>query len=203
MKKTTIAAALLMIISTCSFAGVTKDGEKDKDKTKGESKASISGSTKDEVYNLLYRSNTPGKVLVSIRDAKGKLILVDYIRNKDGFMRPYNFSTLTEGNYLVEVTDHNGKMSMPVEHKSHEVKNSIKADVKALSNDRKYELLMLGNLSKGVKVTIYNKYDKVIFTEVITMPGGFSKVYDLTKVEDREVTFEVRSEKKIILTERF
>lgn len=197
MKKTTIAAAFLMAISTLTFAG------NDKDKAKGESTATIINSTKENVYKLHYNSATPGTVAVNILDASGKVILIDYIKNKEGFVRPYNFQGLSEGNYFIEVNDHAGKVKIPLTHKSEQISNFIKADVKALSSDRKFELLMLGNLSKGVVVTIYNKFDKIIYSESITETSGIRKVYNLSKVGDREITFEVKAQNKVIHTERF
>jgi hypothetical protein len=41
--------------------------------------------------------------------------MVDRIKNeRDGFMRPYNFASLEEGNYQIEINDHNGKVVLPL-----------------------------------------------------------------------------------------
>jgi hypothetical protein len=195
--RTTLTAALLAIVSTGLFAGNDTDNTKD-------SQAIVRNSSKNSVYQLVYTSASTGTVKVSILDANGNLIMTDRILNsQDGFMRPYNFSGLAEGNYLIEVQDGKNTVKLPVTHKITSIEEAINVKIKALAVEKKFQLTMLGSSENGLQVDILDGANKLVYTDYIDAHNSFSKVYDLTKVKAENFTFEVKSSNKLISKEQF
>jgi hypothetical protein len=54
---------------------------------------------------VFYKGVESNDVKVSIYDESNRLIYKETIRKVDGFIRPYNLSQLSKGNYTVEVID--------------------------------------------------------------------------------------------------
>jgi len=106
-------SALLGGVLLCTFVfarGIDKP-------IKGSSVAvtNVSGST---LYKVYYKSERRGKVKVSIINEKGNTIFYETINKVDGFLRPYNFEELPEGQYSIKVEDENGKSVEKVDYNS-------------------------------------------------------------------------------------
>ena len=193
--RATLTAALLAVVSTGLFAGNDRDNTND-------TQAIVRNSSKNAVYQLVYTSASENSVKVSIMDANGNLIMTDKIQNAtEGFMRPYNFSGLAEGNYLIEVQDGKNTVKLPVTHKRNVEEINVK--IKALAIEKKYQLTMLGSSEYGLQVDILDQTNKLVYTEYIDAHSSFSKVYDLSKVRANNFTFEVKSSNKLISKEQF
>ncbi|QHT69193.1 hypothetical protein GXP67_22385 [Rhodocytophaga rosea] len=178
---------------------LANDREKSSD-----AKAIIRNSGKSAVYQLVYLSEVPGTVNVSIVDAKGNTIMTDRVKNvEEGFMRPYNFSALAEGNYLIEIQDAKGKVMVPFIHKVSKTVQPLNVKVKALPTDKKFQVIMIGNQSDVLQVNILDEAKALVYTDYIDATNSFSKVYDLTKVKANNFTFEIRNSNEIISTQQF
>lgn len=57
-----------------------------------------------EVVKVIHVSEKPCNVLISIQDEYGKEVFSEWIRSKEGFIRPYNLSLLDEGVYQIQVS---------------------------------------------------------------------------------------------------
>lgn len=193
MKKSILVAALVTVMSTSIFAG----------NEKGEINAVVKSSTKNGVYELLYRSTTPGTVTVQIFDAKGNLVLTDRVQNQNGFKRPYNFAFQTEGNYTIEVTDNSGKLRLPLMHQAIIAAQPAKVTVSALPDSKKYQVVMVGQIANDVRVDILDADSRVIFSDNISARNSFSKVYDLSQLKVANFTFEVKSQNQVVNTTQF
>ena len=194
--KSILIALLVTVMSSALFAN---DREKLSD-----AKAIIRSSGKSSVYQLVYLSEVPGTVSVSILDAKGKTIMTDRVKNvEEGFMRPYNFSALAEGNYVIEVQDSKGKVKVPFIHKVNKAVQPMQLKVKALPTDKKYQLIMVGSQADVLQVNILDGDRTLVYTDYIDANNSFSKVYDLTKVKASNFTFEIRNSNEIITTQQF
>jgi len=76
---------------------------------KGSSSVAVTNVAGSTLYKVYYNPIRPGKVKVSIIDEKGTTSLLKTMKKMDGFMRPYNFDGLPEGQYTIKVEDENGK----------------------------------------------------------------------------------------------
>ncbi len=192
MKKVLISAALLTVLGANVWATPG-------DEVKGAVKASVTTTTKNGVYQLLYRGT--GAVKVTITNAAGEIVLTDQINTEGGFMRPYNFSSQPAGAYTVTVLDRNGKASLPLVHGAAE---SIRPNVQIKPvQDKKFQLTLMGSSADQVSVNIYDAALNLVYTDQIEKQGSFSRVYDLTKVPTGVFTFEVLSQGNIITTKQF
>jgi hypothetical protein len=115
-------------------------------------------------------------------------------------MRPYNFSSLAEGDYQIEINDHNGKVVLPLNHAVSVA--PVKVKIEALEA-KKFQLVMVGQPAEGLQVDILDNNNKVVFSDFITAQSSFRKVYNLNQVQAENFKFEVRSQNRIITTEKF
>lgn len=72
----------------------------------------------DITFKVLYDIDEPTVVRIKIKDENGALVRTDKIKNTEGFMQRYNFSSLKEGKYVVELSDKYGVVSQEVEVKT-------------------------------------------------------------------------------------
>ena len=187
-------ASLLMVLSLPGFANDCEDGNP----VGAKAQMSIEKSGEDAVYRLVYQSNNQEVVSVSIYNERGHLLLTDRIRNVSGFARPYNFRELPGGEYTIQITDASGTTTKTVQHGGESLRQETagrpsepKVNVNALAESTKYELSVLGDRSEVVTVTIYDAQNNLVFSEQISQPGSFRRVYDLSKVRANGGAFEV------------
>ncbi len=148
----------------------------------------------------MYRGT--GIVKVIITNAAGETVLTDYINAEGGFLRPYNFTAQPAGTYTVSVLDRNGKASLPVVHSGAAGQIRPKVQIKPVQ-DKKFELTLIGGNAEQVSVKIYDDALNLVYTDQIEKQGSFSRVYDLTKIQANNVTFEVVNQGDIITTKQF
>lgn len=198
MKTTATLIALLMtVMSSVLYAANDRENTSD-------AQAIVRTSSKNSVYQLVYLSQIHGTVTVSITDASGNIIMTDRVKNiEDGFMRPYNFSAIAEGNYLIEIQDSKGKVKVPFIHKVNKDMQPLKVNVRALPAEKKFKLVMVGNNENLLQVNILDQANTLVYTDYINASSNFSKVYDLTKVRASNFTFEIRNADKLISTQQF
>ena len=58
---------------------------------------------------MIYKAAEKSNVKLSILDNKGVLIFQETMRQTDGFVRPYNFVNIGEGEYVIELESGNSK----------------------------------------------------------------------------------------------
>src|ERR1041385_7272191 len=62
-----------------------------------------------EIFKVIYSGEDVANVNVTIRDSDGNKVFSEDIISVHGFIRPYNFSQLSKGDYLICVTDKLGR----------------------------------------------------------------------------------------------
>ncbi len=97
MKKTlSIFIVLLAISSAVSARRMDKPEE-----------ASTMAVTKSgSLVKLFYKGVKDCNVKVTITNSENQIVFEELIKQVDGFMRPYNFSELPEGDYTIKLVDH-------------------------------------------------------------------------------------------------
>lgn len=194
-KKITFIAGLIALMSTSLFASNDRGGITEN------TQPIVRATGKKAVYQVVYQSSQKGIVTVNILDANGRVVMVDRLKNDEhGFMRPYNFSSLAEGNYQIEITDHSGKVVLPLTHAV--VTAPVKVKIEALDT-KKFQLVMVGQALNGLHVDILDNNNKVVYSDYIQSQSSFSKVYNLSQLQSENFKFEVRNQNKVITTEKF
>jgi len=190
--KATVFAVLLAAISTVSFA----DGKYD-EKADREPEVKIIPSVSSHTYKLVYVSDLAGQVKVDIIDKNGSTILTDRILNKNGFIRPYNFSNLPEGAYTLKVIDGQNEIKESFTYETAVTKSpiSVRTD---LESDNKVKLTVIGVQKEKVIVKIIDRFNRVVAEDDIDAVKSFCKVYDFSKIGGTDFTFEVITSDKIL-----
>lgn len=126
-------------------------------------------------YKLVYPVRTAGIVYVKIYDQDNQLVFSDRIRNKDGFMRPYDFSDMPDGNYKFTIQSAGGQVTTDIVHKQY--KNDL--DISVADTDEKdaYRLVVKGVKNDPVYVNIYDQKDRLVYEDVVKVGKNFSRIY--------------------------
>lgn len=169
MKKTLSFLAALMMISSLILAA-------DSPRSKPGTAVVKNGAT----YKLYYNGSQQMDVAISIRNADDQIVFREVLKHVDGFVRPYNFSDLSEGEYTIEIRDDNGLKIEKIRYEK--AVDSKQARVLKLSGSENKYLLMISNKSaKAVKVRILDESDNVIYNQHETITGDFARIYNLNK----------------------
>lgn len=185
MKKTLSVLVVLMVISSVVFA-------RRLDNPGASSNAAVVkiGTT----FKLYYKGPQQANVKVSIRNANNKIVFTETIKNVEGFVRPYNFSNLPEGEYSIHVSDQFGGQIEKITYKR-EKSEPLAHLLKVAGSDGKY-LLTVNNRENGdVTVRIYDEANNVIYDRKEFVSKDFAKVYNLEGVVGDQFTFEVSDAK--------
>jgi len=143
------------------------------------------------IYNVHYKAAETGKVKISIYNNVKQLVFAEILSNVASFVRPYNFSNLSEGEYTIIVEDKNGKQAETVNYAMDKVTSMIKVSEVANATD-KFLLNVTSTGSDLVTVRILDSTNNLIYTQQVEVTGSLGIVYNLSQVKlaDR-VTFEV------------
>jgi len=147
-----------------------------------------------DLVKLFYRGEKTGKVKVSIYNDKGQKVFVETMRKTEHFMRPYNFSSLPEGDYTIEIADEQGVRSGKVSHSFSSVPGRRFAHLTRLSApESKYLLAVPNATSDELTVRIFDEQNNLLYQETEIVDGNFAKLYNLDKATANP-TFEIRDD---------
>ena len=180
MKKTLSVLAMLMIFSSVVFARRLE--------TPGAAPSAAivkSGST----FKLYYKGTEQADVKVSIWDASDHLVFSETLRKVDGFVRPYNFSSLPEGEYTIKISDKFGRQIEKITYKQ-EKSPALAHLLKVGGADAKYLLTVSNRGDNDVTVRIYDSSNNVIYNKKEAVSSDFAKIYNLEGIGG-DFTFEV------------
>jgi hypothetical protein len=133
------------------------------------------------LFKVFYKSATYGNVKVSIFNENQTMVFSESVRKTHGFVRPYNFENLPEGQYTILVEDGTGKHSENIvwERKSLKKVNIVKIP----STDSKYLLTGFSKNADNIRVSIYDNEGKIIFEEDRDVNGKFNQIYNLKNLK--------------------
>jgi hypothetical protein len=154
---------------------------------KGSSSVAVTNAMGSTLYKVYYKGDRPLKVKISIVDEKGSTVLNETIRNLDGFIRPYNFYGLPEGQYTIKVEDENGKTVEKVNYKSGRIEKLIQ--IHKLAGENKYLLSISSPKPEDVFIYIFDDKGNLVYNEIQSIKKDFAQVYNL--MEMKSFTIEV------------
>lgn len=177
MKKITLVV-VSVLVSAFAFAG--PDDPK--------SSSGMAVLKRDESsFKLVYKSELQSDVKVQIFNDKNDMIFSETIKKSSGFLRPYNFEGLPEGEYTIKLNNGSNWMTETINF------NSAKAEKLAQlirMADGKYLLTVAGKGEDKITVRVSDKAGETVHYESTPVYGDFAMVYDLGKLND-EFSFEI------------
>jgi len=175
MKKLSLLLAGVLMCTLVSARGIDAP-------IKGASSVAITNVAGSTLFKLYYKSERMGRVKISIIDEKGSMIFNETLNKVDGFIRPYNFDGLPEGQYTVRVEDENGKTVEKVNYKEGKVEKLI--HIQKLSNEEnKYLVSIVSPKQEDVFIYIFDVDGNLIYNEIQSIKGEFAQVYNLQEVK--------------------
>lgn len=145
------------------------------------------------VFNINYKTAESGTVKISIYDNNNQLVFVEVLNNVASFVRPYNFTELSQGEYTIVVANKNGKQAEKVNYSVSKVESVI--SVSEVANaENKYMLNVTNNGTEEVYVRILNNENILVHEQAVQVTGSFVLIYNLNKLKsttESNVTFEV------------
>ncbi|MBL7858798.1 MAG: hypothetical protein JNM57_14005 [Cyclobacteriaceae bacterium] len=175
MKKTLSIFAALMILSV---AVVARSADKPVHPTSTTGMAVVQSGT---IVKLFYKSEKPAKVRVTIYDRHNTIVLTENIKKLDGFMRPYNFSSLPEGDYTIEVADENGKQIEKIDY--HHASFKKLGHLVKIQDTEKYMLMLANRGEDVVDIKVLDGKRNLAYQGTEKISNDFSKVFDLTNLK--------------------
>jgi hypothetical protein len=176
---------LTILVVLTAVCGAVNVNASDKPKSPTGVAVVKSGST----FKVFYRGSKMGNVKVTIYNAQGTAVFTEKIHNLESFVRPYNFSSLTEGEYTVELEDADGKQVQSLSYHVATTKKLMKlAHIKG--TDNKYVLMVSNKGSDVLNVKVYDESNTLVHTSTENLQGDFAKVYNLNTI-GKNFSFEV------------
>lgn len=157
-----------------------------------------------EGIKVIYQGASQAPVNLALLDAEGDEVFHEKIVSTHGFIRPYNFSGLTKGNYQLHVADPNGEYWEEVyfegEWKTRhaEVKPYNGLVSKLTGSENKYLVAVPCRFLKEFAVQVYDRNEELIFSESQKIEHDFAKVYNLKNLEGATIKLEPQSSNQTI-----
>jgi hypothetical protein len=132
------------------------------------------------LYKLFYKSELATDVKIEIINDRNEVIFKETIVHTDGFIRPYNFADLGEGQYTIKVDNGSNWLTERVSYRSEKLDNLT--HLVALEGN-KYLLTVPGQGSDNLTVRIFDQQGKPVYDDTSIVEGNFAKVYNLGKMQ--------------------
>ena len=152
-------------------------------------------SGKGDIYKLIVNSSQKSEVTFRVFDDNGRKLFQDKIYRTAGFIKPYNFRKLPEGDYRLEVETNAGIVNQEINH-DFDQRFSPSVDINQGEGLKKVDLKVVGANNRPVKVKILNVYGETVFVDEISGLMGFTRTYDLAKAGS-QLAFEVRVDNQV------
>ena len=186
MKKTLSILAALTIFSTALFANNIDNPN---------AATGMAIMKNGTTIKLFYKGTKQADVKVSIYNASNTLVYSETIKNVDGFVRPYNFTNLEEGEYSIELLGENGRQVERVVYKLGKVEKL--ANVMQVTGETNKYILSVANKGQDVlTIKIYGDKGVLLYSKTENVNGDFAQVYNLDKYNG-SLTFEVSDSKGV------
>ena len=184
-----LLAVLLTVIGTTAFAN-----ENDA------SRLTIVPQKGGDAYKLIYQSETPEPVFVSIKDQSGDFILREKFTRTDGFILPVNFRNVKTGTYHVEIKGRKDAVTETISHVSKS--DLLKSRVFIQNNNGKMGIVGYDLGASDLYVEIYDSKSNLVYNDRINANGVLNKTFQFEKINSDWVDVEVYHRNDLIAESR-
>jgi hypothetical protein len=178
-----------VLFSSFAFAGVVDEPAS----AEGVAVTHVAGSSVLKVY---YTSVQAGDVKITILDKKDRNVFSETLKKVSGFVRPYNLSGLSAGEYTIVIADKNGVRKEKVDYSAGKIDKVI--NIVRLQEDGKYLLSVKSKASDKINVNVYDRNSKLIHSETRDVKSDFAEVLNLKKIND--FTIEITDSQGVLKT---
>lgn len=185
MKTTLSIFAALVIFSSSLFAGIDRP----------EVVTGMAIMKQGSMIKLFYKGSKQADVKISIYNASNTLVFAETIRKVDNFVRPYNFTNLSQGEYRIELVGEDGRQVERVNYTIEKVEKLANV-LRVYGEKDKYMLTVSNKGPEVITVKIYGADGKVLYNQKEAVNGDFARIYNLEKYKE-SVVFEVSDSKGI------
>jgi hypothetical protein len=137
-----------------------------------------------QVVKVIYKTETAGKVKLSVYDAASRLVFTETRNSNEGFILPLNFSGLQSGQYTVELVDAAGTKSEKINYQPKAVKN---VHISKTASDK--FVLSVVNANSTVGVKIYDANNNLVHNSSQEVSGNYAQLYSIKNFTG--ATFEI------------
>jgi hypothetical protein len=153
------------------------------------------------LVKVIYVGDHPDHVKVTILDDHGKKIFSEQIKEDDGFIRPYDFSELPDGDYTVTVSDGDIQFEEKIEHREEEQLRLLAHVTKIDSGEDRYLLSVPGKGEQEITIKLYNDQFNLLYEGKERIVNGFAQVYNIKNLGLQEIiSFEVSNDEGASVT---
>ncbi len=132
-----------------------------------------------DIVRVIYAGNNPSTVVVSIFDADGNKVFAESLKGRR-FLRPYNFSELPKGDYVLTVADESKEHAKKISHRN---KTWVARIAKVRGADKKYVIAIPRQPNNNVMIHIYDQQDRLVLSESGKYDEDFARIYNLKDLE--------------------
>ncbi len=185
MKK--ILTLTLVLVSTVMFANGTDDK-----KNPSESASGAAVIKNGDTFRVIYKSEKEGDVKVSILNDQNQVVFSEKLTKTDGFSRPYNFSSLKEGDYTIAIEDQSKKQLEKISYRTAKTSKLLNV-LKVSSDEGKFLVTAAGTGEENITINIYDGTHTLVHRSTQSTKGNFAQLYNLKNVKGH-LTFEIANE---------
>ena len=128
-----------------------------------------------QVVKVIYKTETAGKVKLSVYDAASRVVFTETRNSNEGFILPLNFAALQAGQYTVELVDAAGTKSEKINYQPVAVKN---VHVAKTATDGKFVLSVV-NANSTVDVKIYDANNNLVHSSSKEVSGSHAQLFSI------------------------
>lgn len=147
----------------------------------------ITNSNGSSVFKLFYKGEQAGLVKVSIVDEADKIVFTESIKNKRGFVRPYNFNKLGMGAYTMVIEDNQGRQTKEIIYAATKIEKFV--NLIKINEHGKYLLMVKSESSDQISINIFDESNKLIHSHDKIVNKDFAEVLNIKDIN--QFTIEV------------
>jgi len=181
-----------VLVSTLVFANETVEPKE------SESAVAVTNCSGSSVVKVFYKAEQAGTVKVSIISQDNSLVFTETMKRVSGFLRPYNFSGLSAGEYTIQIEDSNGKKTETVDYTAGKIEKLV--SLVKLAEEGKYLLSVNSKASDMINVNIYNGANQLIHSQEKKIDRNFAEVLNIK--DTNQFTIEVSDSNGVLKSVR-
>lgn len=186
MKKTFSILMMLMIITSVVFARRMDNPM---------ASTGVAVMKNGSIFKLYYKGSQQSDVKISILNDGDRVVFSEVIRKVEGFVRPYNFSNLPQGNYTIAISDKTGEYTEKVNYTIGKVEKLANL-VRVTGTNDKFLLTIPNKHADNITVKIFDETNNVIYDQTERIVNDFAKIYNLERFSGKFI-FEITDSKGI------